>query len=196
MSESFIQDIGNEIIKKVKALLKNESEDLFKNIYKKKFEEFKNWINNNYLKNNNNIYNSLINTSFVQENINEFNNKKNEYNSSLNKLSERSGRTSNKNISKIKASGINVSTLTGNNYDKKSENKTSLSNRSEKQENISKNNISIIGTPEGNLKASINTLNGNNCIKKSENTFNAIEKPEEKESDNPLDNIKGPDIYL
>jgi len=56
ISEIFIKDIEEEITKKVKAILKNESRDLFIKIYKKKFEDFKNWINEfNDKKNKNNI---------------------------------------------------------------------------------------------------------------------------------------------
>jgi hypothetical protein len=179
ISESFTNYIGEEIIKNVEVLLKDDSEDLFKSIYKKKFSDFNNWINNNYRKNNNNIYNSLINTSVNQGNTNRSNNKKGGINSSLNKISERSGKTSNKNIPRIKTAGINPSlkTLTGNYNDKKSENNTSLSNISKKQENTSKNRISIIGTPEENIKDSIN------YIKNSGNTINPAIKSEERDSD-------------
>ena len=185
ISESFIKYIGDEIIKKVEFLLKNESEHLFKNIYKKKFEDFENMINNNYRKNNNNIYNSLINANAIQDNID---NQIGGNNCSSNKISERSGKTSNKNISKIKTPRKNVSlnTLTGNNNDKKSGNNTSLNKISEKQENISKNNISIIETPEEKIKDSLN------YIKNSVNTFNATKKPEERESENPSDSVMGP----
>ena len=185
ISESFIKYIGDEIIKKVEFLLKNESEDLFKNIYKKKFEDFENMINNNYRKNNNNIYNSLINANAIQDNID---NQIGGNNCSSNKISERSGKTSNKNISKIKTPRKNdsLNTLTGNNNDKKSGNNTSLNKISEKQENISKNNISIIETPEEKIKDSLN------YIKNSVNTFNATKKPEERESENPSDSVMGP----
>jgi len=190
ISESFIKYIGDEIIKKVEILLKNESEDLFKNIYKKKFEDFKNWINN-YRKNNN-IYNSLINTSVIQENIN---NGKGENNSSSRKISERSGKTSNKNSPTIKVLGIkaSINSLKGNNYDKKNENNTSLNNisgKQEKQEKISKNNDSNIETPD--IKVSLNTITGNNYVKNSVNTFNETKKPEERESENPSDSLMGP----
>lgn len=191
ISESFINYIGDEIIKKVEFLLKNESEDLFKNIYKKKFEDFKNWINN-YRKNNNNIYNSLINTSVIQENIN---NGKGENNSSSRKISERSGKTSNKNSPTIKVSGIkaSINSLKGNNYDKKNENNTSLNNisgKQEKQEKISKNNDSNIETPD--IKVSLNTITGNNYVKNSVNAFNETKKPEERELENPSDGLMGP----
>jgi hypothetical protein len=183
ISESFTNDIGEGIIKKVEVLLKDESEDLFKRIYKKKFEDFKDWINKNYRKNNNNIYNSLINTSVDQGNTNRSNNKKGGINSSINKISERSGKTSNKNIPKIKTAGINPSsnTLTGNLNDKKSENNTSLSNKSKNQENISQNRISIIGTPEENIKDSIN------YVKNIGNTINPAIKSDENDSDNLSD---------
>ena len=177
ISESFIKYIGDVIIKKVKTLLKNESEDLFKNIYKKKFEDFKNWINDNYRKNNSNIYNSLINTTVVQENINGSNKKKGGNNTSINKMSE-PGKIISNNIPK-KTPGINSSfnTRTCNIYDKKSENNTSLRNISEKH--INKSSISIIETPEKKT-----TLYGNENY--------ATENPEEKKSDNHLENIKGP----
>jgi hypothetical protein len=86
-----------------------------------------------------------------------------------------------------KTPGINSSlnTRTGYINDKKSENNTSFRNIPEK--NINKSSISIIETPEKN-----NTLYGNNYIKSSRNEFNATEKPEEKESDNPIDNVLGP----
>ena len=61
MFESLIKDIEVGIISKVNFLLKNELEDLFKNIYKIKFEDFKNWINSDYRKDNKNIYSSFIN---------------------------------------------------------------------------------------------------------------------------------------
>ena len=82
-----------------------------------------------------------------------------------------------------KTPGINSSlnTRTGYINDKKSENNTSLRNISEKH--INKSSISIIETPEKKT-----TLYGNENY--------ATENPEEKKSDNFLDNIKGPDINI
>jgi len=177
ISESFIKDIGDEIIKKVKFLLKDESEDLFKSIYKKKYEDFKNMINN-YRKNNKNIYNSLTNSSVFHENINESTNKIDKNNTSSNKISERSSKISNKNNSITKAPEIknSLNTNTGNNYDKKSGHNTTIDNISEKSSKI---------TPGERIRASL---------------YKGTEKPEERGSDNPSDNngrnIKGPEINI
>ena len=176
ISEGLIKDIGDEIIKIVKILLKNESEDLFRNIYRKKFKDFKNWINNNYRKNNKNIYNNLSNSSIFQDNINGSNNKKGGNNTSLNQKSERSAKINNKKISITNTPEIKKSYNTF--YDKKSENNTPIDNKSEKSEN--KNNNSILKkTPGEKIRASL---------------YKGNEKAEE--SDNNDCKIKGPEINI